>query len=123
MFCSRSSKSRNNLYRISTFLECLIKLLYPIRSNINNTKFAIVGTLVANKKQYLHVHEKGERDRERKSKGRHAKAVQHRKLEFKAPVSQQVNRHIEYLTVSHTLILVIKYVSHYNHLVTNLTYL
>ncbi len=42
MICS---KSHNNLYRISTFLECLIKLLYLIRSNINNTKFVVVGTL------------------------------------------------------------------------------
>ncbi len=43
--------------------------------------------------------------------------------EFIAAVSQQVNHHIEYLAVCHTLILVIKYISHYNHLVTNLTHL
>ncbi len=50
-------------------------------------------------------------------------AVQHLKHEFKAAVSQQVNHHIEYIAVCHTLILVIKYISHYNHLVTNLTHL
>ncbi len=66
---------------------------------------------------------KKEKETERKSKGRLLKAVQHLKHEFKAAVSQQVNHHIEYIAVCHTLILVIKYISHYNHLVTNLTHL
>ncbi len=87
MICS---KSHNNLYRISTFLECLIKLLYLIRSNINNTKFAVVGTLC--RKKCLH---KKRRKKERKSKGMLLKAVQYRKHELKAPARQQVFHHIE----------------------------
>ncbi len=46
-----------------------------------------------------------EKDRERKSEG--LKAVKHRKHGFKT-----ANHHTEYLA----LILVIKYISHYNHL-------
>ncbi len=60
--------------------------------------------------------QKEDRDRERKSEGRLLKAVQHWKHGFKAPASQQVDHHIEYLAVCHTLSLVIKYISHYNHL-------
>ncbi len=104
-----SSKSRNNLYRISTFLECLIKLLYPIRSNINNTKFVVVGTLCRKKKTQRNNAFTKKGERERKSEGRLLKAVQHRKHEFKAPASQQVNPHIEYLAVCHTLILAITF--------------
>ncbi len=49
MICSRSSKSANNKISMFLKLECLIKLLYPIRSNINNTKCAVVGTLCRQK--------------------------------------------------------------------------
>ncbi len=50
-FCSRSSKSANN--KIYTFLEleCLIKLLYPIRSNINNTNVLLLAHFVDKKTQ------------------------------------------------------------------------
>ncbi len=92
MICSRSSKSAN---KISTFLEleCLIKLLFPIRSNINYTKFAVVGTLCRQKKKKIIII-MSKKKTERKSEGRLLKAVQHCKHEFKAPASQQVNHRI-----------------------------
>ncbi len=97
MICSWSFKSAYNLYKISMFLEleCLIKLLYPIRSNINNTKFAVVGTLCRQKKKLC----KEGRDRERKTEGRLLKTVQHCKHEFKTPASQWVNHHIGWFRV------------------------
>ncbi len=65
MICSRSSKSDNN--KISTFLEleCLIKLLYPDRSNINNTKFAVVGTLVDEKIKNFKTNKPSQKRRQR----------------------------------------------------------
>lgn len=46
-----SKSSYNNLYRISTSLDCLIKLVCPTRSNTNNTTFA-----VALCKKHTHTH-------------------------------------------------------------------
>ncbi len=90
MISSQSSKSANN--KISTFLEleCLIKLLYPIRYNINNTEFAVAGTLCRqnnNNRNHAFTKKKTETEKERREA---AKAVQHCKHEFKAPASQQV---------------------------------
>ncbi len=53
-----------------------------------------------------------ERERERERASEELKSVKHHKHGFKTPV----NHHIEYLTLYHTLILVIKYISRYNHL-------
>ncbi len=78
---------------MSTFLEleCLIKLLYPIRYNINNTEFAVAGTLCRQNNNNRNNAFTNKEDRDREKEWREAaKAVQHCKHEFKAPASQQV---------------------------------
>ncbi len=84
MICSRSSKSANN--KIYTFLEleCLIKLLYPIRSNINNTNVLLLAHFV-DKKPPNNAFTKKEERREA------AKTVQLCKHEFKAPAGKSEN--------------------------------
>ncbi len=89
MICSRSSKSANNKIYTFSELECLIKLLYPIRSNINNTNVLLLAHFVDKKNQNNAFTKK--EDRERKSEGRLLKTVQLCKHEFKAPAGKSEN--------------------------------
>ncbi len=63
MICSRA----NNLYKkYMRSMECLIKLSYPIRSNLNNIKFAVVSKFCRQEKKTMPLQKKKtEKERER----------------------------------------------------------
>ncbi len=73
-----------------------------------STQLFCAFTKQTKKKTEKKKEKKRKRERKRKRKSEGLKAVKHRKHGFKTPA----NHHTEYLA----LILVIKYISHYNHL-------